>query len=137
MPREKGKEEFDPAYLHEILHSAAAIGTYVEGRTFDDFLDERMFRVAVEREIQIIGEAANCLSKAYRAAHPEIPWSAIIAQRHIVTHEYYQLDLELIWQVAVRHVPELRSRLLAISETGIEPTAEADSAGAESVAGPE
>jgi uncharacterized protein with HEPN domain len=76
----------------------------------------------VERHIEIIGEAAarvwsraSCrlrdLSRAFRAAHPDIPWRRIIAQRNILAHEYGEIDDALVWRVAIVRLPELISLL--------------------------
>lgn len=66
-----------------------------------------MLRSAVERQIEIIGEAARRVSDDFRVAHPEIAWRPIIAQRHILAHEYGEIEDDLIWRVATIHVPEL------------------------------
>ncbi len=66
-----------------------------------------MLRAAVERTVQTIGEAASKVSRPFREAHPELPWSAIIAQRHILVHEYGVIHHDKIWRVAVVHIPAL------------------------------
>lgn len=66
-----------------------------------------MLRGAVERHVEIIGEAANRVSQTFREAHPEIPWREIIDQRHVLAHEYGEIKHELMWKVATVHVPEL------------------------------
>ena len=107
MPHEKA----DPALLWDMLDAAAAINSFVTGRTFHEYLNNRMLRGAVERHLEIIGEAAKGVSKAFRKAHPEIPWHRIIAQRHVLAHEYGEIKLELIWKVATLHIPELIGNL--------------------------
>jgi uncharacterized protein with HEPN domain len=64
-----------------------------------------MLRGAVERHIEIIGEAAARVSRAFRAAHPDIPWRRIIAQRNILAHEYGEIDDALVWRVAIARLP--------------------------------
>ncbi|MBL0927815.1 MAG: DUF86 domain-containing protein [Phycisphaerales bacterium] len=73
-----------------------------------------LLRSAVERQIEIIGEAARRLSPAFRDAHPEIPWRPFIAQRHILAHEYGEIDDRLIWRVATVHVPALAVSIRSI-----------------------
>jgi uncharacterized protein with HEPN domain len=65
------------------------------------------FRSAVERQIEIIGEAARGISDTFKAAPPQIPWRPIMAQRHRLAHEYGEIDDSLIWKVATVHVPAL------------------------------
>jgi len=103
MPPEKD----DLAFLWDMMDAAKAIGEFVAGRTFDDYLRDRMMRGAVERHIEIIGEAARGVSEQFRASHPEIPWGKIVAQRHVLAHEYGEIEHELIWRVATVRIPEL------------------------------
>lgn len=107
MPHRKA----DPAFLWDMLDAAKAIQSFVTGKTFHHYLTERMLRGAVERHLEIIGEAAKGVSKAFQKAHPEIPWHRIIAQRHVLAHEYGEIKLELIWRVATLHIPELIANL--------------------------
>ena len=62
---------------------------------------------AVERQLQIIGEAARRVSPAFREAHPEIPWRRIIGQRNVLVHEYDDIAAEQVWDVVTRGVAEL------------------------------
>ncbi|MBW2307944.1 MAG: DUF86 domain-containing protein [Deltaproteobacteria bacterium] len=66
-----------------------------------------MLRDAVERHLEIIGEAAGKVSKEFRGAHSGIPWQKIIAQRNVLIHEYGEIEHDLIWRVAAFHIPEL------------------------------
>jgi uncharacterized protein with HEPN domain len=67
--------------------------------------------LAVERALEIIGEAARHLSEGFRTGHPEIPWQNIIAQRNVVAHEYGEIKQELIWKVLTNRIPELINAL--------------------------
>ncbi len=103
MPHEKP----DAAYLWDMFDAASAVSEFVSSRNFNDYLKDRMLRAAIERNIEIIGEAAGKISSAFRKVHPEIPWRRIIAQRHVLIHEYGEIKHELIWKVATLHIPEL------------------------------
>jgi len=100
-------EKADSAYLWDMLDAAKAVREFVGQRSFNDYIGERMVRGAVERHLEIIGEAAGKVSKPFQNAHPEIPWRRIIAQRHVLAHEYGEIKHELIWKVATLHVPRL------------------------------
>ncbi len=65
----------------------------------------------MERQIEIIGEAARGISDTFKAAHPEIPRRPIMAQRHRLAHEYGEIDDSLVWKVATVHVPALIPQL--------------------------
>ena len=73
-----------------------------------------MMRGAVERHIEIIGEAARRISESTKQAHPEIPWRAIIGQRNVLAHEYDEILHEAVWAIATRRLPELRTALREI-----------------------
>lgn len=100
-------ESRDPAYLWDMLDAANAISAFVAGRTFYEFQEDRMLRNAVERNMEIIGEAANRISGNFQKSNPEIPWRNIIGQRNILIHEYGEVKNERIWVVATERIPEL------------------------------
>lgn len=107
MPRERNDAARDAAWLLDMLAAARAVQTFVAGRTFEQYEQDLFFRSAVERQIEIIGEAARGLSDAFKTAHAQIPWRPIMAQRHRLAHEYGEIDDGLIWTVATVHVPAL------------------------------
>ena len=97
----------DAGYLLDMLRHAKGVVRAVEGRTLDDYTADEDLQLAVERRIEIIGEAARRISEAFQEAHPEIPWRKIIAQRNILAHEYGEIEEEIMWDVATVSVPEL------------------------------
>lgn len=101
----------DSGYLWDMLESARQVLQFTRGSSFDDYSGNRMLQLAVERAIQIIGEAANRVSPDYRAAHPEIPWRRIIAQRNVLVHEYADIEDRLVWDLIQDHLPELVKQL--------------------------
>lgn len=94
-----------------MLDAAKAIRDFVAGRSLDDYLNDRMLRGAVERHIEIIGEAARHVSKAFRVSHHDIPWEKIVAQRHVLSHDYGDIEHPLIWEVATLHISDLIGKL--------------------------
>jgi len=107
MPPEKS----DPSYLWDRLDAAMAVQQFVHGKTLDEYAQDRLLRGAVERHIEIIGEAASKISGQLRAAHPEIPWRGIIGQRHVLAHDYGEIEDEQIWRVATVHIPAIVKQL--------------------------
>ena len=99
--------EEDSALLWDMLNSGRELQQFLKGRRFTDLETDRMFRLAVEREIEIIGIAASKLSAGFREAYPEIPLHRIIAQRNVIAHEYGDIQLDRIWRVATERVPDL------------------------------
>ena len=106
MPRDPDPAR-DPAYLFDMLTAAEAVMSFVHNRSRPDYAADLMLRSAVERQIEIIGEAARKVTAQFQSGHPEIPWAPIQAQRHRLAHEYGTIDDDLIWEVATVHVPAL------------------------------
>jgi len=97
----------DAGYLLDMIQHAHGISRAVKTRTLQDYLSDEDLRLAVERRIEIIGEAARRVSRAFQDVHPEIPWGKIIAQRNLLTHQYGEIEDEIVWAVATVSVPEL------------------------------
>lgn len=113
--------ESDRANLWDMLRAARQVSEYVSGRTFADIESNQLLRDGVERQLEIMGEAARRISPELREAHPEVPWTKIIAQRNVIAHEYGDIKLEWIWRVATERVPEL----IRLLEALLPPLAEA------------
>lgn len=89
-----------------MLEAISEIERYTgEGR--DAFDTDDRNRVWVLYHLQILGEAARALSPELRASYGEIPWSAIIAMRHILVHDYFGVDLDEVWRVVEHDLPRL------------------------------
>lgn len=101
----------DRAYLWDMLTAAKAVTEFVEGRTLEEYVGDLMLRSAVERQVEIIGEAARRVSKEFQEAHSDIPWRPIQAQRHVLAHDYGEIKHDRLWRVAVEHIPELIQQL--------------------------
>lgn len=110
MPPEKS----DVGWLWDMLDAALAVSEFVSEKTISQYSTDRLLRSAVERQIEIIGEAARHVSHEFQSTHAEIAWRPIIAQRHVLAHEYGELRHELLWRVATVHVPELVRLLLPL-----------------------
>jgi uncharacterized protein with HEPN domain len=104
-------ERREPARLWDMLEAARNVVAFAQGRTYENYLDDLMLRSAVERQIEIVGEAARYISEATVSQHPEIPWDKIRAQRHVLAHEYGEIQHERIWRVVTVHLPELIKHL--------------------------
>ena len=100
-------EDRDPAYLWDMLQAAKEVETMLEGYDLSAFLADIVILRAIERSVEIIGEAARCVSPTYQKSQPQIPWREIIGQRNIIAHEYGQIDHELLYKTAIEDIPEL------------------------------
>jgi uncharacterized protein with HEPN domain len=104
-------EDSDAAYLWDMLQAARTAQRFLGQTKLDEYLRNDLLQSAVERKIEIIGEAANHVSKAFKQAHPEIPWKSIISQRNVMVHDYGEIKSERIWGVAKTHLAELADKL--------------------------
>jgi len=100
-------DDADRSFLLDMLEHAQGAVSACKACTFEQYDSNENLRLATERRIKIIGEAARKLSPAFKDAHPDIPWQKIISQRHVLAHEYGEIESELIWRVVTVHLPEL------------------------------
>jgi len=105
----------DAASLWDMLQAAESIGEFTRGVSLAVYRENQLVRRAVERELEIAGEAARRISEGYRSAHPEVPWRRIIALRNFVTHVYDAVDDERIWRLAQNEVPQLAKLLRGLT----------------------
>ncbi len=93
-------------YLRHILDAIALIESFTERGE----RDAKTFS-AVERQLEIIGEAANKLPNSFYRDYPNIPWKDIIGMRHILIHEYFGVQPSMVWQVVERDLPPLKAAI--------------------------
>ena len=97
--------------LRDILEAARLIAAYVKNTTETDFYADKQKQDAVIRRIEIIGEAAAHVSAASRQAVPELAFRKMRGMRNIVAHEYANVDLRIVCEVATVYVPEICAAL--------------------------
>ncbi|HLO45135.1 MAG TPA: HepT-like ribonuclease domain-containing protein [Leadbetterella sp.] len=91
-----------------ILDAINYIESFLEGKTKDDFFNELQLRFAIERQLEITGEAANHLSESLKNENQEIEWRKIVAFRNFLIHEYFGVDLELLWGITQNNLEDLK-----------------------------
>ncbi|MCD6393887.1 MAG: DUF86 domain-containing protein [Planctomycetes bacterium] len=104
-------EQRDAAYLWDMLDAAQTAEQLSGDLNFIQYSDDRRTQLAVERSLEIIGEAAGKVSTSFRNAHPEVPWRQIIGQRNVLIHEYGEIKQERIWKVVRENIPILIEQL--------------------------
>lgn len=102
-------------YLQHIIESADLATEYIKGKRQKEFFLDIQLQDSVIRRIEIIGEAAKKIPDDFRKKHPDIPWRNIAGMRDIIVHEYFGLDLKLVWAVAKHDLPRLRKQLTKIT----------------------
>lgn len=104
-------DQADAAFLWDMLPYARGIVRAAVGKTWEDYQTDEDFRLAIERRIEIVGEAAGHVSDTFRAAHPEIPWRSIVGQRNVLAHAYGEIQDDRIWELVEVHIPRLIPQL--------------------------
>ncbi len=106
--------ENDISYLWDIDDACNDILQFINGTSFIDYENDKMKRFAVERQLLVIGEAANHLSVECRNNNPNIPWKFIIGLRNIIAHDYGEILVSRIYRIATENVLELRADIQKI-----------------------
>jgi uncharacterized protein with HEPN domain len=103
-------------YLEDLLHAITRIAEYIEGYSLADFKRDYKTVDAVIRNFEIIGEASKNLPQELKDKYSEVPWSEMYLLRNKVSHEYFGVDYEIIWDVASTYLPENKSQIARILE---------------------
>jgi uncharacterized protein with HEPN domain len=111
----------DQLYLRHILDAIMKIEGYIAvGREI--FLSTSYWQDAVNRQLEIIGEATKRLSQDLRSRHHEIPWRRIAGLRDVLIHDYMGVDLAAVWEITQRDLPVLKKHVrMILKESGDEP----------------
>lgn len=103
-------------YLHHIIDSATQINDYLSGSDKQQFADNALVQDAVLRKLEVIGEACSSLEENFKQTHQNIPWRKISGMRNRLTHEYWDVDLDIVWHTVTIDVPALKSQLINLLE---------------------
>ncbi|MCH5237720.1 MAG: DUF86 domain-containing protein [Muribaculaceae bacterium] len=101
----------DKERLIHILDSINRILNFAEGKSKEDLEAESLKFFGIIKNIEIIGEASYKLTSAYKTKYQEIPWEAISKMRHVLVHDYYQIDLDQVWNVINYDLEPLRKQI--------------------------
>jgi uncharacterized protein with HEPN domain len=105
------KKNIEKLFLEDILEAIAKIERYIDGVNKEEFFDDEKCIDAVIRNLEIIGEATRQLPQPFTSQHPEIEWKKIIGLRNRIVHEYFGIDLELIWQITQADLLPLKNNI--------------------------
>lgn len=101
----------DSGRLEHILIAIGNVQKFLEGKTFEDLCHDKILFYAVVKNIEIVGEAANNLTKEMQVQHPEVQWKDVISMRHVLVHDYYSIDARTAWQTAQENLPQLKEQI--------------------------
>lgn len=107
----------DKVRLQHILDSIGEIENYLFEVTIEQFLENSEKRFATIKQIEIIGEACNALTDELKSLDQEIPWRSIIGFRNLSIHEYFGVNLQLVWEISKNDLPELKEKMKMLLNT--------------------
>lgn len=100
----------DRIRIEHIIDSTNNVLNFTKGRSLADLSSDKMLFYAVVKNLEIIGEAAYHLTKAFRNKHPETEWNGIIRLRNILVHDYYQVNIQTIWDIVSHDLSPLQKQ---------------------------
>ena len=104
----------DHARLDLMLEAIGNIEEFLRGvDSYSSFIANKILCHAVIYNLQCIGENAYRLTRDFVTTHPEIDWESIEGLRHILVHDYYTVNMEMVWNILVKDLPELKGWLEA------------------------
>lgn len=105
------KKRDDKLYLDDINLSIDRILEYTCEMSYEDFIVDHKTFDAVIRNFEILGEAAGHISADYKASNPDFPWVEMKAMRNKLIHEYFGVDIDIVWETVVSDIPHLKKLL--------------------------
>ncbi len=101
-------------FIEDILESIDKIEKYIKGLKYNTFAKNDMIVDAVVRNLEIIGEAARNIPEGIREKSPNIPWARMMGLRNITIHEYFGVDLSIIWEIITRNLPATKPLVISM-----------------------
>jgi uncharacterized protein with HEPN domain len=106
-----------PEYLQHIIEAIDRATGYVAGMDAAAFEQDTRTQDAVIRALEIVGEAANkarVADPALQSSAPEIPWDVMYGMRNRIVHDYFEVDLDVVWHTIQRDLPVLRPQIVRL-----------------------
>ncbi len=101
-------------YLVDILDANVQAQNFISGMEYDDFAADAKTVFAVIRALEIVGEASKRIPTNIREAHPDIPWRSMAGMRDKLIHDYFGVNLEVIWKTVTEELPIIEPKLRQI-----------------------
>ncbi|MGH7849690.1 MAG: HepT-like ribonuclease domain-containing protein [Thermodesulfobacteriota bacterium] len=94
-------------FLHDILNSCNHILEFTRNHNFETFIKDEKTSSAVIRKLEIIGEAAKRIPDEIKFKYKDIPWKKMAGMRDNLTHAYFGVDYDLVWQTITNNIPDI------------------------------
>jgi len=97
------------AFVKHIRDSIDKISLYTQNISQDTFINNTMIQDAVLRQIEVIGEASRNISEDFMEKYQDVPWKRMIGMRNKVIHDYFGVNLSIVWSAVKNEIPPLKS----------------------------
>jgi len=101
----------DKERLEHIIEAISRIKKFTRGLNLEEFKENEMAQFAVIKNFEIIGEAAYHVSSELKEVYPEIEWRKIAGFRHVLVHDYYKVNLSIVWNAKEERIDELKNQV--------------------------
>lgn len=101
----------DKGRLQDIIEYSNNVTMLIDGYSFESLVSDKRTYYSVMKNVEIVGEAAYMLTKAFKEAHPETPWTVVQGMRHVLVHDYANIVPRILWGTATNDIPILRKQV--------------------------
>jgi len=105
------KDQRNKLRLEHIFEAVQHIADFLDGVSKEDFMVNYEKQSAVVRQLEIIGEAAGKLTRDFTKEHSEVDWPKVVGMRHKIIHDYFDIDVDIVWTTAIEDVPSLKRKI--------------------------
>ena len=107
----------DKVRLQHILDAIQEIESYLIDVDFDKFMENSMMRYACIKQMEIIGEASNHVSEEVKSEFTSVEWGQIVGMRNVFVHEYFGVDVKIVWEIIKGDIPDLKDKIIEIIQS--------------------
>ena len=107
----KRNRDRDRLHLLRMRDAAQHAKDFVKGRDRTDLDTDRFFQLALAKAVELIGESASHISDELRSQQPHISWKNIIGMRHVLVHNYWRVEMDIVWDTVQSDIPPLIAQL--------------------------
>ena len=101
----------DKGRLEDIVEYSANVIMLIKGYTYESLVSDKRTYYSVMKNVEVVGEAAYMLTKAFKKAHPATPWKVVQGMRHVLVHDYATIDDRELFNTAVNDIPVLQKQV--------------------------
>jgi uncharacterized protein with HEPN domain len=102
-------------YINDLTEACEDILSFTKGMSYSDFASDKKTINAVIRSLEVIGEATKNLPASFRSNYPDMPWKQMTGMRDKLIHDYFGIDIQMVWQAVEKHIPHILALIREIT----------------------